>query len=266
MKFALVASRKDMAGMNIRENLLDNYEFKNKGNHHELNNIKLYTIEEDSINADNIEVDADIIIFTTRHRSAAGTPSLSVHVPGNWGKAELGGKDNSLCIAPASLLKEMYIELTKNEKFEGEITLEATHHGPYLQKPAMFIEIGSSEEQWNNKEYGKMIADTIMRTLSKPIKAYKTMIALGGGHYPREFNKVLLRTDLAIGHICPKYALEFLDKAMLKQAVERNIEKVDTIILDWKGMGEHKDRIMSIIEELGLKSERLQNILKKYIN
>lgn len=160
----------------------------------------------------------------------------------------------------------MYVELSKNTKFEGEITLEATHHGPYLQKPAMFIAIGSSEEQWANKGYGKMIADTIMRTLSKPIKTYKTVIAIGGGHYPREFNKVLIRTNLAIGHICPKYALESLTKTMLIQAVERNVEKVDIILLDWKGLGEHKDRITSMIEKSGLKSERLQAILKNYIN
>ena len=266
MEFALVASRKDLAGMNIRENLLNNYPFKDKDNHQELNNIKVYTIDEDSINADNIEVEADVIIFMTRHRSAAGTPSLSVHIPGNWGKAELGGKENSLCIAPASLLKEMYIELSKNTEFEGEITLEATHHGPFLNKPAMFIEIGSSEEQWANKSYGKMIADTIMRTLSKPIKTYKTVIALGGGHYPREFNKVLLRTDIAIGHICPKYALESLTESMLKQAIEKNVEEIDTVLLDWKGLGEHKERITEMIEKLGLKSERLQTILKNYIN
>ncbi|MEK6816349.1 MAG: D-aminoacyl-tRNA deacylase [Nanoarchaeota archaeon] len=144
--------------------------------------------------------------------------------------------------------------------------MEATHHCTYLQKPAMFIEIGSSEEQWTNKSYGRMIADTIMRTLSKPIKTYKTVIAIGGGHYPREFNKVLLRTDLTIGHICPKYALESLTEGMLRQAVERNVEKVDTVILDWKGLGEHKDRVTSMIENLGLKSERLQTILKNYIN
>ena len=182
------------------------------------------------------------------------------------GQLKNGNTVTSVTLTSAGALHCFFKAIRKNEGRKLEVFREATHHGPYLKKPAMFIEIGSSEEQWVNKDYGKMIADTIMRTLSKPIKPYRTMIAIGGGHYPREFNKVILRTDLAISHICPKYALESLDKSMLRQAIERNVEKVDTVLLDWKGLGEHKDRITSMIGDLGLKSERLQTILKNYIN
>jgi len=195
-RYVIITSKKDPAGVNIRECLLL-YNFKEKG-------IMLYETEEESIYCDNIDkkVEGDIIIFATRHRSAAGTNSLSVHVPGNWSKAELGGKDRTLCVAPASLVKELFLELNVQgeelAKDGYEITLEAVHHGPYVEKPVVFIEIGSSEKQWKDKRAGEVIAKTLMNVLNKELRVFKTVIAFGSSHYPRPFNKFLLRTDYAI--------------------------------------------------------------------
>ena len=56
----------------------------------------------------------------------------------------------------------------------------------------------------------------------------------------RNFKKILLNTEFAVSHVCPKYNLESLDKGMIKQAIERTYEKVEFIILDWKGLGKEK--------------------------
>ncbi|MFH1637040.1 MAG: D-aminoacyl-tRNA deacylase [Candidatus Woesearchaeota archaeon] len=266
MKYAIIVSRKDEAGMNIASNLLKHHEFEEKDSSWVNGNISLYYANEDSIYCEGIDktIDADIIIFATKHQSAAGVNSLSTHVPGNWGKAEVGGEEGKLCVAPASLLKEMFIELNRRAAdFTGDVTLEATHHGPLIDKPCMFIEIGSCLEHWKTPEYGKIIADTIMAVLQRERKEYPAVVALGGQHYPSQLNKVLLKTEYAISHICPKYALPYLDEDMINQAIEKTLEKVDFILLDWKGLGIEKARVKGLLEKLNLKNKRIKEILPR---
>lgn len=278
---AIIVSKKDPAGMNIAE-CLRNYNLT------ELD-AGLYEVEKESIFNENIdkEIEADLFIFATKHQSEAKVPSLSCHVPGNWGKAEFGGEDKKLCIAPAVYLKEVFLLLNKGISRDLshpknpppptsnlQVTLECTHHGPYLEKPCFFIEIGSSEEQWKNKEYGEVIAKTIINILknknnnpahppppSSSEKGVKVVFGIGGPHYCSNFNKVLLRTDIAVGHVCPKYQLENLDKEMILQAISRTKEKVDFVLLDWKGLGKEKQRIVDMLNELNLEFKRTDQIL-----
>ncbi|MBU0615798.1 MAG: hypothetical protein KJ601_06920, partial [Nanoarchaeota archaeon] len=145
---SIIVSKKDTAGMNIKACLAD------KG-------IDAITIAQDSIDADNLDLDSDLYIFATKHKSAEKVPSLCVHTPGNWLKAEHGGFESQLCISPALWIKYAYLGLKKQAP-EHNVTLEATHHGPYLKKPAMFIEIGSSEQEWQRKDLGEIIAKTLV--------------------------------------------------------------------------------------------------------
>lgn len=256
MQIAIIASKIDPAGMNIMEELkkqdLPDY-------------VSLHEVEKSSINNENIdkEIEADLFIFTTKHQSKAGTSSLSCHSPGNWDKAEAGGKDRQLCIAPALLLKEAFLELNKQgADLHHEITLECTHHGPYLEKPVMFIEIGSDEENWKNKEAGKIIADVVTYIVNKTQKEYQTAILIGGGHYNQMANKIMLRTDIAIGHICPKHMLESLDKELILQAMKKTVPEPKFVVLDWKGLGKQKARIVKMLEELKIEYKRTDQILK----
>jgi len=275
MNIAIIVSITDPAGMNIKQNLLELFEFKKLDQRFEedfvyeikLKNklIKLYTVSKESIFNEHIDkkINADLFIFATTHRSKAGIPSLSVHSPGNWSKAELGGEDNKLCIAPASYLKLAFIELNELGKdLDFEIVNEVVHHGPYLEKPVFFIEIGSSEKQWSIKEAGAAIAKTIINVLSKEIPKFKIAIAIGGLHTCSNFNKIVLNTDIALGQICPKYMLEFLDKEMLEQAIEKTQEKVDFILLDWKGLGQYKEKIKKLVEEINLPVKKTKEIEK----
>jgi D-aminoacyl-tRNA deacylase len=262
MNYAIITSSKDEAGKNIRASLLQLYPFKAERGFHALGAISLYETDKESIYCENIdkEINADILIFATKHQSKAGTKSLSVHIPGNFGKAEMGGREKTLCIAPASLLKAVFLELNENGKElkEYEITLETVHHGPFLQKPVMFIEIGSSHNEWGIKEAGNIIAKTIMNVLQKPIPECKIVVAIGGPHYPREYNKFLLRTEYAIGQICPEYQLPNLDEAMLKQMIEKNVEKPEFILLDWKGLKGHKEIVKALLEKIDIPFKKIQ--------
>jgi D-aminoacyl-tRNA deacylase len=244
---ALITSKQDLAGINIAEEL--------KKENLEKYNAKLYEIEEKPVYAENIDkrIEADLFIFATKHSSKSAIPSLSVHSPGNWGKAMLGGKDSELCFCHASYLKEALIFLENNNSINFDIIQECTHHGPYLEKPCFFIEIGSTEEQWNNKEAAKIIVKTILHLLKNPPKEYKTAFGIGGLHTTPNFKKIILNSNIAIGHVCPKYNLENLNKDNLKQALNKTIPKSELIILDWKGLGKYKEKIKQLTENYDVK-------------
>jgi len=244
---AIITSKQDLAGINIAEEL--------KKENLEKYNAKLYEIEEYSINAEDIDkkIQADLFIFATKHSSKSGIPSLSAHSPGNWTKAELGGRDNQLCVCPANYLKEALIFLEKNNIINYDVVQECTHHGPYIEKPCFFIEIGSVEERWKNKEAGKIIAKTIMYLLENPPKEHKTAVGIGGLHTTPNFKKIILNSDIAIGHVCPKYNLQNLNKENLEQAINKTIPKPSLIILDWKGLGEYKGKIKALTENFEVK-------------
>jgi D-aminoacyl-tRNA deacylase len=261
MQTAIIVSKKDPAGMNI-SSFLEKADLKKL-------NATLYKVEKESIYNENLdkEIEADLFIFATKHQSAKGVNSLSCHAPGNWSKAEAGGKDKQLCIAPAILLKEAFLELNQLGKdIDNEITLEVTHHGPYLEKPCMFIEIGSNEENWKNQEAGNIIANVILNLLNKiddimnNKNNYQIAVGIGGPHYANTFNRRLLKTDIAIGHICPKHNLGNLSKELIQQAIDKTTPKPDFILLDWKGLGKEKQRILEILKELNIEIKKSNKI------
>ena len=265
MKSAIITSEKDIAGMNIKERLLEMYEWHEKDKYHILKddeNISLHTLKEETIYSEELdkEIEADVFIFATRHKAKAGIKTLTVHTPGNWSKAEYGGKDNRLCVSCANLMKATYLKLKENNNLDYVVSLECTHHGPYMEKPCMFIEIGSAEEEWKDEKAAKIIAKTIIDVLSDDVPNHKTAIGLGGLHYCDNFNKILERTDIAIGHICPKHQLHNLNEDTLKQALQKSKEKTELAILDWKGLGTEKQKIVEMLDRLKIKSERTDRI------
>ena len=268
-KFAIIASSKDTAGTNIRNNLIELFDFEKINEKFDDNdvyqnkNIKLYLTNDELVYSENIDkkIDADILIFASKHRSKENTPSFAAHAIGNWNEARLGGKEKHLCPSSAVLLKNLFVELNEIAKETNyEITLEATHHGPYVEKPAVFVEIGSTENEWNKKQNEEIVAKTIMDAIKNENKNYKIAIGIGGSHYCSNFNKSLLRTDIALSHICPKYALQDLDEELINQAIEKTYEKIDFILLDWKGLGAEKQRIAEMLKNLSLEFKRTDQI------
>ncbi|MFH1398780.1 MAG: D-aminoacyl-tRNA deacylase [Candidatus Woesearchaeota archaeon] len=265
MKFAIICSNKDQAGLTIKKSLIDLFRFEKTDELFEnnpvftFNNTKLYTANQDSVYCEDIDkkIQADLFIFATKHESRNSIPSLSVHTQGNWYKAEFGGRDSQLCIGPANFLKTALIKLTELAKnLDFEIIQECTHHGPYLEKPSMFIEIGSSEEQWVRKDAAKIIAQTIIHLTESTIPIHKTAVGLGGLHHTPSFKKIIVNSDIAIGHVCPKYMLEHLNAEILQQAIERTWPKAEMIILDYKGLGKHKEHVKDILKNFSLEIKR----------
>lgn len=254
MHFAVVASKQNIASVNIVSFLEGNLP----------KSMSLHFFEEHICLIDSADsIKADAIIFASSHKSESGNPTLSTHCIGNWSKAGLGGKDRTLVPTNSFLLKNYLLALQKKKEelsLPYEVSAEVTHHGPFLSKPTVFIELGSSETQWRDKNAAKAVADIILSNTSIEGN-YKSAIALGGGHYCPEFTKLVLRTDFALGHICPGYALSSFDGEMLQKTIDATFPKPEAIVLDWKGLGKEKPRIKELLAQQELPVFRVRKLL-----
>ena len=270
MKFAVLYSKKDLAGINIAEQLKSYF----------LPHVPIIEMKKDSIYEENIDQEipelkkVDFIIFATKHASKAGGKTLSLHAPGNWRNADFGGKTGKVCKTSALVLKYLFQKMQENlsaSKLDYNLTMECTHHGPLIEKPCLFIEIGAQEEQWTNKEAGKVIAKTISDFQNfeswkdQVNKKIKIALAIGGPHYCPNFNKIQLSdsNNLAISHVIPGYHLP-LNDSMLHEAIEKTQEHASVVIIDWKGCGPSAERqkVMDVINKTGLEIIRTDQIEK----
>jgi len=210
----------------------------------------------------------DFIIFASTHKSEKNQSSLSIHAPGNWRGAGLGGEAGKVSLTSAFVLKYLFGELNRvveEEQFKNyEVTLEVTHHGPLTEIPCCFIEIGSQEKQWKDKQAGRVIAKTILSLqYYKPDENWIPCIGVGGPHYAPIFNKIQLSSNYAISHIIPQYALP-LTESMLSEAEQKTTEQIKQVLVDWKGCGksEERQKVIKIIEDIGLKYQRTSSIFQ----
>lgn len=281
MKIAIIITTPNFAGLNIKENILELCDFSETGEEYAgypvfvKDNTTLYTTDENCLLMENLQdkISADLFIMPTIHRSEANKKTISCHTQGNWDKAgeEFGGIQKNLSFAPAFYLKKAFLELVSVQEemqIDYEPTLECTHHGPQIESPTLFIEIGSTETEWKDKNAGKAIAKVIIKLMEFDAdnkdnnEEWRSAIGIGGPHYCNKFNKVMERTDIAVGHVCPKYMLEIVDKDMIKQAFDKTVPKPEFALFDWKGLGQFKEKMKRILEELDIPYERTEQILK----
>jgi D-aminoacyl-tRNA deacylase len=262
----IVASNKDIGSLNIRKSILRNYQFRERPDTFESNPIheirasnkivQLVTLNDESVYAQDLPhhfMDLELVIFISRHSSLSRTPTLSVHTPGNLGKAELGGLSKKVSVSPANAMREALLTMMMEKeqgKLEYEVCYEGTHHGPSLDVPTMFAELGSSPQQWNDMSAAQSVANAAMNAILR-FDDHKTRVALGigGPHYNSRFTRMAIEEEFAFGHIIPKYAVAKINSTILRQCIERTKERVETIVLDWKGIkGEDKKALVSLLE------------------
>ena len=200
-------------------------------------------------------------IFLSRHSAESGIASLTAHTTGNFsGEAKFGGNPRELSRADPALVKNYLMALWKRrDRVEGyEITMEATHHGPTsLQKPVLFVELGSSEKFWGDKKAAAVVADALMESLTEKRIWPKVAVGFGGTHYPEKFTRMMLEEDTAFSFIAPKHVLEFIDDKMFGQMLQRTNAPVSQAVLEWKGLGQHKEKIVGLVKQFGLEEVRV---------
>jgi len=150
-----------------------------------------------------------LVIFASRHKSVSNMRTLTVHPIGNYGKAEMGGRDKTLVPAAPHEMTAALKELVRRAGgLKYQVSMEATHHGPFLRTPTFYIEIGSDEEAWKEPEPGRAIAETIHSVLTSDIPTHQIALGVGGGHYVPRITDVAREKKISFGHMLPSYAFE----------------------------------------------------------
>jgi D-aminoacyl-tRNA deacylase len=289
MEFLIISSSEDIASMNIRDKLLNSeyYSFervdykwkgktilklkkylndKKKNLYLKTNNIYLGLTNEPMIFMEDLELqesvfDPDFIIVASRHASKAARPALLTHTTGNWSKkADFGGQSEELSKSSAILHKAGFLSLLEQvkDKFLENyvIDIEVTHHGPTnLEKPLIFMELGSSKKEWGDIGAAKIVANAMINTIFKYIEFEKTErnkigLGFGGSHYAPNFNRLIRNEDIAMSFICPKYFIQNLNYKIIEQMILNTYENVDFFIIDWKGVNsDDKKHLLPILQQ-----------------
>jgi len=247
-RFLIVGSKLDAASRNIIMNLMD------------LGQFNFSLVEGDMLNTENLDLpkiaEFDFVIFVSRHKSEKSGKTLSVHAPGNFRGVWGGGEVEKVCSTSALFFKHLFCVLSKTKEECGlenySVTMEATHHGPLIGTPCLFVEIGGGPEEWRDKRASFVVAKAIRDAIQtwKKNDYLEVAVGIGGPHYCPSFNKIQLNSNVAISHIIPKYVSPITEEFVL-ETIKKTIEEVDFVVLDWKGLGkaDERDEVVNILEK-----------------
>ncbi|MCL4452504.1 MAG: D-tyrosyl-tRNA(Tyr) deacylase [Candidatus Thermoplasmatota archaeon] len=254
----IIASRKDGASMEMADKMIHLYNFRQENaDTFTYRNYKLLFIDALHIYRDmeNLDDSIEKVVFLSKHSSSAGVKSLTVHPVGNLRKAELGGFDNVIVPSdPEGMGASLrYIKSNYHGNY-FEITFEATHHGPYLEKPSYFIEIGTTEKEWKMDGIAELMAKSV---IGGEIKKYSNYVGVGGGHYAPKLSTYFFENEINIGHIIPKYTHEIISMEEIENTVKKTPE-CKGFLMDAHGTkGRVKDMIGTIADRMNLEIIRI---------
>lgn len=261
----LVECRADSASVNIADRLREAVDWTEKdlfdGRRilaHE--DLRLITIDEMHITSENLHqrlppslTDPEIVVFLSRHKSESGKPTLSVHPIGNFADAPYGGKPDTVVDSHPGWMAGLFDELRAVDPEGYEVTYEATHHGPYLEHPTLFYELGSTEDEWEDEDAGNVLAQALLE--AKP-RSERNVLWVGGGHYCPQVNDAVRAGDVTPGHIVPGWATgEGISDETLEQAVAAIPECEGYVLQPDPTSAERK--VAERLDELGVEQVQL---------
>jgi len=272
MTIVLVACKKDLASMNIADHVLDLLnprrisEFLGNPVYNLFEDVLMVFIEKEHIFYDRLDSDLSrvlgirpkIIMFLSRHSSATGIRTLTVHPIGNFRENTYGGLPKTLVPAEPYLMSETLRCLYEASKdLDYKCSYEVTHHGPYLSSRAFFVEIGSNEASWRDPDAGSAVASAVVnsleRYLNKEHSRKKPIVGVGGGHYAPRFSSYALE-GYNFGHMVPEHYMSLESVLMALQMTP----EASSVGFHWKGSNEKYLELYRALEEKGIKVEKLK--------
>ncbi len=279
----IVASTADQASITIKNCLLDQYSFSETGEMFDgipvlkldqsIPDIRLVTSRKKPVHVTHLEksFQPELFVFISKHRSETGKPALLTHVTGNWlNAAEVGGEPRTLGVAPGYAVRTAYtslFKLAKDHQLPFQVDLEVTHHGPTnYSAPLLFIELGSTKNEWINEQAGKVVAISTIEAAEVEPNG-ETVIGFGGGHYCPRFADLLRKTPLNISHIAPKYVLDAIDASMIEQAIEKSSSPISFAVIENKGTTlPQRGKLAQILDGMNIETKRIDHVLRYYKN
>jgi len=243
----IVSSNEDPASTNIKKGLLeqssweeidiffDNPVYKNSS----IKGVIIVTINDSKIKHENLEKELSEslglkpkqAIFLSRHISKTGEPTLTTHPIGNFTEAKFGGRPKTLVKSSPILMTNLLRIINKNTQQANlyhKVCFEVTHHGPHMNIPTIFVEVGSCEEEWKKQ----IPANTISKSLLELLASYNyeeeikndipVLIGIGGGHYAPRFTDIALQKNVTFGHMIPTYQIDagVIDEEILEKTIK----------------------------------------------
>lgn len=247
MVVLIVSSTEDPASTNMKTSLLEQTTWEEFGvfhntpvyRHATMKDVVLVTIPDRKIRHEHIDTEIHdhlhleprIAVFLSRHRSKMEEPTLTVHPIGNYGEAEFGGQPRTLIPAAPRFMAHLLRLIKKHLQttdLQYHVCYEVTHHGPFLNIPTLFAEVGSTEHQWREKKPAEIIAASLLELLSSyhyeqdfPT-TIPVLLGIGGGHYAPRFTDVVFERNVSFGHMIPTYQIDAgaIDDEMIEQAMQ----------------------------------------------
>lgn len=268
MPVLIVASKLDPAAMNIAGKLRELRNFQPAPESPDsllrAGDVYLKYVDSEGIHTDRIDVQVkfDAVIFASRHRSESKEPTLTTHWTGNATReADFGGKPKTLSLADPPRLRAALLALDKARDKIGlnyTVTLEATHHGPTnLDAPTLFVEIGSTEREWQNTNAAAVASEAIWEAATSPAKGTGA-VGFGGGHYCNKQCIAIRESGYAFGHIFSKYFFDEYDEEMVRMAFKRTLGECRTAVIDWKGIrGPQRTMLLDLLKKMDIELVRV---------
>lgn len=195
--------------------------------------------------------------FLSRHRAESGTPSLTVHPIGNHGEAKYGGRPGTLSPTAPRDMGALLRRLRHQREAHGlphAVTYEATHHGPFMTIPSLFVEIGSDDKWYEDRAGGMAVAVAIQEVLAgQGRSAGPVLVGIGGGHYhPRPSD--IAQDGLAdFGHLIPSHAMPEGGVASVIARAVAATPGCEAVHIDRKRLkGPQRAEVLAACKELGL--------------
>ena len=266
----LVVNRADNASTNIRDRLLESGEWVDTGSRfrghamHQRGYDVMIEVDGPVIQDEGLSDDLErlewpiaAVWFLSRHRAASGKPSLTVHPIGNPGEAKYGGRPGVFSPAAPRDMGALLRRLQHHRDEAGlphDVSYEATHHGPWMGLPSLFVEIGSDEAWYDDVPSGQVLAAAVTDVLDGegfidgPIH-----VGVGGGHYVPRMNDKALAGEADFGHLLAAYAIDAeADGAVLRDAWAATPD-ADAVYVHKKGLkGPQRQAVAAWAEASGI--------------
>ncbi len=267
----IVYSKLDAAGTNMAEFIAKSYEFEAVENEKNLRYrgeaASIYEVDTLPFQADMADgFECDHLLFLSRHKSEADVDAFTTHSLGNWRpSADFGGKPKQLSAASPLLMLSALIKI-RDTAPSVDKTYEATHHGPLLKTPSLFVELGGSDRMIGDKTAAATVAKAAFAAVTdmanEEVDYQKVAVGIGSNHYPQKFSELAVSKGYAFSHIMPKYAILNEDGSsnldVLEQALDRSEPKPELAVIDWKSLSSiMKEETIKKLNEIGLDNEKI---------
>lgn len=270
MSRLLVCSEVDLPSVNMRAALRRMRDWEDMGeadgvSYASCGNDVIMSIPDMHIYRENLDKEAeafgvkvDSVVVMSKHSAKSGRPALTVHPIGNYHHADYGGRSDTLVqSSPMEMTDALRAIASRSEDPGVQVCFEVTHHGPYLEKPTFYIEIGSDETHWGDLPSAEILAHVILE--AEGHDGCRPLVGIGGGHYTPRFTEAALGSRVAFGHMIPNYQLEGRDDEDIARMIGDACRATgtDSVYIHRKSMkGPEEHRIADIARSSGFETVR----------